>query len=214
MPELIADVPLTHCYLRTEYLYDEPDEPTGEYDEAYWFGITSIQGRAIMPQVITARGVLRQHIPISALCTKPHRAHIPLEALQLWNCFSYHVVARRWSYLDGFRCDVLLKDGSTHRGDYLFTLDWYGNAMSESPGEGGHKSANIIALDCGCIAAQPDNRVLWREASFVTKPLSWDDARGMGYRTNTREWRVERSASKWVTEDDDQFFYRDVHHGG
>ena len=103
----------------------------------------------------------------------------------------------------------MLKDRSTHEGTYLFTLDWHGNAIADSPGEGGHKSAHVLRLDCGCVTAQPNNRVMFREGSFAVQPIPITQAPSMGWRVNTREWRVERQG-KWHAGDTDAFHYSGI----
>jgi len=43
----------------------------------------------------------------------------------------------------------------------MFTLDWYGHEDAEEAGHGGHECAQVIALDNGNFAAQPNNRIQW-----------------------------------------------------
>lgn len=205
MPELNADFPETVALLRDEYLHDL-QRGHQLCTPVYVFGVTSIEARAILFTVMTNCGAVRDHVPISAITTKPHEQHMPLDNHELWNSFSYHVTVHTYGYLRGLRCLVKLRDRTEHWGTYVTTLDWYGNRISEDPGEGGHKSAHIIELDCGCWVAQPNHRVLWREASFVTCPLDWEGAKKLGWKTNTRKWSVEQNP-KWVTSDDDRWFY-------
>ena len=176
-------------------------------EETIWFSVTSRAARALECQCHFTSGAVRDALPLSALTYKPdHQEHIPLEHLQLWNCFSEHIVCHEYAWLSGLRAETMLKDHSVHEGTYVFTLDWHGNSVADSPGEGGHKSAHVIRLDCGCIAAQPNNRILFREGSFAVNPISIKDAPKLGWKVNTQAWRVERQA-KWATEDSDQFFY-------
>lgn len=204
-----CDIPEQSLWLRRNYLYDNPGEHEPGYVRAYWFAIHSWRGRALDCIVHTDEGMVRDQLPLTALCAKPHAEHIPLEYLQLWNCFGYNVTAIEYEYLSRLPCSVLLKDGSGHLGEYLFTVDWYGDNPSEMPGDEGRKSGHIVALDCGCIAMTPNNRMLVHESSFATKASSFEEMRKRGYKVNTRDWRVERHA-KWVTEDSDQFYYRFV----
>ena len=202
MSHLNAELGPLFCLLRAEYLYDL-GEHHGEYVEAYVFGVTSIPSRAVMFHAMTSGGAKVARMPISAFCWKPCPP-LPLEILQLWNCFSYDVSTISFEYLRGMRCSARLKDGAWYDGEYVTTLDWCGNEASESPGEGGHKTGEVLRLDNGNFAIQPNNRILWREPSFITKPL--DPANLPRYRTNSHVWRVERTA-KWTTEDNDAFFY-------
>lgn len=204
MPELNTDFPNTVALIRDEYLYDLHDGH-GDFTPVYVFGLTSIEGRALMFLVMTDGGAIRDHVPISAITSEKHPQHMPLDNHELWNSFSYHVAVHEFSFLKGLRCQVKLRDKSVHWGTYVATADWYGNRISEDPGEGGHKSAHVVQLDCGCWVAQPNHRVLWRESSFVTKPLSWSGPLPP-YKTNTHKWNVEQNP-KWVTSDDDRWFY-------
>ena len=203
---LNEDFPHTVAYIRKDYLQNRFETATDTCIQAYIFAVTSIEGRAIMFQAMTDGGAIRDHLPISAITSKPHAQHMPLDNHELWNCFSYHVSVHEYRFLQELRCIVKLRDKSEHWGTYIATLDWCGNRISEDPGEGGHKSAHIIELDCGCWVAQPNHRVLWREASFVTKPLEWADVKKLGWNTNTHKWNVEQNP-KWVTSDDDRWFY-------
>jgi hypothetical protein len=92
---------------------------------------------------------------------------------------------------------AILKDRSKRSGRYLFTVDWFGSAYAESAGDGGHKCAHVLALDCGCYAALPNNRILWADPATIDRPF----ASAPKYLTNTRIWRVEHD-SKWVTTGD------------
>src|SRR5690606_18907148 len=193
-------------WVRREYLFDRQLVPDPLFARCYWFAIHSWRGRALDCIVHTEEGMVRDQLPLSALCTKPHPEHIPLEHLQLWNCFSPQVTAIEYAYLSRLPCEVMLKDGSEHTGEYLFTVDWYGDGPSENAGDEGRKSGHVVELGCGCLCMTPNNRMLVRESSFATKPKTFAEMRAAGYKVNSTEWRVERSA-KWVTEDSDSFYY-------
>ena len=60
--------------------------------------------------------------------------------------------------------------------------------LSETPDE--HKSFNIIALDNGQYAAQPNNRVLWYEASMIPKETLTPD-----FKVSTKDFAVETDPS-------------------
>jgi hypothetical protein len=65
-----------------------------------------------------------------------------------------------------------------------------------------HKAHHIIFLNNGQIALQPNNRVKWSEASFVTKPFPDKP----DYLVNDGYYNVEVE-EKWNTEDSDRMFY-------
>lgn len=199
--ELNTDVPVTYCKLRAEYLYNGTKRHK-ELIPCAVFGASSVQGRAIGFHCMLNNGALIYRLPISAFVHKDDAPDLPLDHLELWDCFSPHMVALEYEFLRGLRVDVILKDRVTYPGIYLYTLDWHGNALSENPGEGGHKCAHILQLENGCYAAQPNNRIRWSEPSFITAPFGRPD-----YETNNRVWSVENKGGKWATENTDKMFY-------
>ena len=203
MPELNVDVPVMPVLLREEFLYDGDEEHAGNFRDCYLVSATSIPGRALGFQVLLDDGALIDRLPIHALCHKKDAPRIPLHFLQLWDCFSVHCTVNEHDALHPLRCEVLLRDKTWHEGIYEWTIDWYGNRISEDPGEGGHKSGNFIRLNNGNFALQPNNRIRWHEPSFVTRPFP----ERPDYRTNTRIWTCENQGPKWATLPDDRQFY-------
>ncbi len=203
---LNADIPPFYALLRKEYLYDLKQH-RGEFVPCCVFGVASIPTRAIMFHVMTENGAQVARMPISAIVHKRTAPALPLEVLELWDCFSYHVSVTCFEYLRGLKCRTFLRDRRWYDGEYCFTVDWCGSPMAEDPGDGGHKNAHVLKLENGCYAAQPNNRIFWYEPAFITKPFA-DGARP-DYRTNTHVWRCE-GKSKWVTEDSDRMFYDTV----
>jgi len=130
--------------------------------------------------------------------------------LELWDAFSYDISVTTYEYLKGLHCHVKLKNGQWFPGLYVVTLDWAGSAYAEDPGEGGHKCGHLLALETGHYAIQPNNRIYWREASFITKPLQTSER--PDYLTNNHVWSCE-TGSKWA-EDSARFFYEVVDHAG
>jgi hypothetical protein len=200
---LNADIPPFFCLLRSEFLYDLRSHH-GQFTPVWVFGIASVQGRAIGFHCLTEGGAQVARVPIHALCWKRDAPARRLDDLELWDCFSYRVSVHAFDVLKGMRARAILKDRSIAPGDYLFTVDWFGSPASEEPGDGGFKNAHVIRLDEGNFAALPNNRILWHEASFITKPLQLGAM--PGYLTNTHVWRAE-GPGKWRTEDSDAFFY-------
>ena len=210
MPELNVDIPLFKCLVRREYLYDLQLHH-GEYESCTVFGLASVAGRALGFHVLTESGAQIARLPISSLTFCKHDPHLPLHYLQLWDCFSYAVSVTNFSWLREMRVQVLLRDKQVFNGVYMFTVDWYDNNESEEPGEDGHKNAHIIQLECGCIVAQPNNRVIWHEASVITSPCSLRKGERPDYLINTHKWKCEID-SKWTTDDSYNMFYDDKNH--
>lgn len=186
--------------MRAEMLHDQDPAKRGEYFDVVVFGLASIPGRALGFHVLTAEGAQVARVPLHMLCTKPHEQHLPLDVLELWDCFSHTVSVHAFDFLDGLRVDVRCKDKLWRPGRYMFTVDWTDSDSADAAGPLGHKNAHVIELDCGCLAAQPNNRLRWHEAAFVTKQFP----ERPDYLTNTHIWSVEKHH---VTSDDDRMFY-------
>jgi hypothetical protein len=183
--ELNCDVPGGHfyAYVRREYLYDHQDH-AGEFEECIVFGIASVPSRALGFHVLLKSGAQFARLPISALVWKTDAPELPLDELECWDCFGVQVTAHAYEFLKECECRVYLKHGRYEWGQYLFTVDWHTNGFSDEPSQ--HKNAHVIKLDNGCFAAQPNNRILWRDASFTQWPEGKPD-----YRTNTSKWYAE-----------------------
>ena len=70
---------------------------------------------------------------------------------------------------------------------------------SETPSQ--HKSFNIIKLDNGHFAAQPNNRVLFYDKSLTPSKPKMPD-----YKVSTRKLSVE-NISRWTAGDSDKLHY-------
>lgn len=202
MAELNVDVPVTYCSLRAEYLYNLK-KGHGTLVPCAVFACSSVSGRAIGFHCMLDNGALIYRLPISAFVHKPDAPELPLDYLELWDCLSPYVVSIEYGFLRAMSCDVVLKDRTVAPGIYCFTLDWYGSDIADNPGEGGHKCAHVIALDSGCYAAQPNNRIRWHEPSFITAPFPEKP----DYETNNLVWSVENKGPRWKTEASDRMFY-------
>lgn len=206
MALLNANIPFIRCWLRKEFLYNL-EEHHGELIEVYVFGVASVRGRALGFHCMTDVGGMFYRLPIHAFVHKPDAPKLPLEFLQLWDCLGYHISVIRYDFLRDLSCRVLLRDKQWYHGQYLFTIDWchpdsgyLDTTLAESPDES--KCGHVIALNNGCYAVQPNNRVLWKEASFVVnEPAGRPD-----YKVNTHLWYCE-AEEKWASENSDRFFY-------
>jgi len=201
MPTLNADIPSFDCLLREEYLYDMDPDHAGKFVDVTVFGLNSIEGRALGFHVLVHEdGAVVSRLPICALMSKVDAPPLALDQLELWDCFSYEVSVWEAGHLSGRLCCVVLKDGSKHQGRYLFTVDWHGSSYSESAGHSGWKCAHIIALENGCYAAQPNNRIPWADPATSTSPFE----KVPDYHIMSRTWACE-GASRWGTSD--RMFY-------
>lgn len=111
--------------------------------------------------------------------------------------------------IQSLRCEVLMKNGKYYPGVYLFTVDpcksdpnelscnW-----SDIPAE--HKSFNIIQLDNGQFAAQPNNRIKWLHSSLV--PVQTKSAKF--FKVCEVDYQVE-DTPKWSVADTNSYFYKE-----
>ena len=160
-------------FVKKEYLYDL-EKGHGELTPGIWISVKSVMYKALyFETLLTEYGALFDKLPISAFVWKEDydkENQLPLDVLQLWDCFDYHVTVIQKPLLS--RCQFFGKDKRMHDGEYIFTID---NAhpdtnildMNFSEHDPEHKSFNIIQLDNGQFAAQPNNRIIWRDSSLT-----------------------------------------------
>jgi hypothetical protein len=183
---LNADTPITYCLVRDEFLHDLKSGH-GSYTECCIFAVSSIEGRAIGFHAMLRNGAQWKGLPLHAFCTKPCET-MPLALLELWDCFSYGVVVNQYRFLKPLRCVVICRDGERRPGKYLFTVDWHGEGYAEIPDQ--TKSAHVVALDSGHLAAMPNNRIVWSEPSWIRPMTGKPD-----YLVNTHVWSAESGAA-------------------
>ena len=207
MSFLVANLPPTKVYIKKEYLYDH-QKGHGEFVEGVWVTCKSIQGRALYFETyLPEYGALYDKLPISAFVNSPAiKDSLELEELELWDAFSYHITIVEKSSLAGTRCKYLAPSKEWYYGKYLFTIDSchadtniLNVNYSEVPEE--HKSFNIIELDNGHYAAQPNNRVIFYDKSLTPAKTLQPD-----FKVSSKYYSVE-DKSKWTAGDDTNYFY-------
>ena len=142
---------------------------TGEYERCVIFGATSIPSRALHFSILCESGAQWARIPLHKLRhDKPtsNRIH-DLPQLQTWDCHGWDFCVVQYEYLREMGCHYKNRDGEMIPASYWFTLDHTDNGYSQYPPE--HKCYHMLLLEDGSgqIAAQPNNRILWRDDSFV-----------------------------------------------
>lgn len=142
---------------------------TGEYERCVIFGATSIPSRALHFSILCESGAQWARIPLHKLRhDKPtsNRIH-DLPQLQTWDCHGWDFAVVQYEYLREMGCHYKNRDGEMIPASYWFTLDHTDNGYSQYPPE--HKCYHMLLLEDGSgqIAAQPNNRILWRDDSFV-----------------------------------------------
>lgn len=194
----VCPLPPVKVFVRAEYLYDHDPARVGELVEGVWVSVKSIRGQAFRFETYLPEfGALYDKLPISAFqhCTRSGE-DLPLDVLQIWDCLSYHVSVVEKPLLKGLRAEFFGKDRQLHGGEYLFTLDNCNPdpripdfGFSETPEE--HKSYNVLALDNGQLALQPNNRCRFFDPALTHSQLKMPD-----FKVCTKTYRVENTA-KW-----------------
>ena len=205
---LVCPLPPLRCFVRAEYLYDH-QHGHGKLVEAVWCSVKSIRGEAFrFESYLPQYAALYDKLPISAYCWKPVENELPLDALQLWDCMSHWVTVVEKPFLKGLRCSFFGKDKQLHYGEFMFTLDCSSPdpripdfTLSETVDE--HKSFNVLKLENGQFALQPNNRTLIYDPSTNPAELLHPD-----FKVATRKYRVEQAA-KWRLGDTTTVTYDD-----
>ena len=219
MSYLVANIAPIEVFIRKEFLYDFQTDEKGkllgvnEFESAHWITTKSIPNQALyFESFIHEYGALFDKLPIHAFVWKTNIDQsklYPLDWLQLWDCFSYNISVIKKQRLRNARCEVIMKDRSKAPGYYLFTIDSCSSdpnevdvSWSETPNE--HKSFNIIKLDNGQFAAQPNNRILWKHQSQTPST----DLKIPYFRFSTKTWICENS-DRWSAAGSTTFTYSD-----
>jgi hypothetical protein len=206
MAYLVHPLPPVEVYVRKEYLYDL-ERGHGEFTPGIWISVKSVQYKALyFETLLTEYGALYDKLPISAFVWKTdHGELLPLDTLQIWDCFDYHLTVVQKPLLS--MCEFFGKDKKMHKGEYLFTIDNCHQDLSVidtnfSEHDPEHKSFNIIQLDNGQFAAQPNNRVVWRDSSLTLPNLKQPD-----FKVCAQNYHVENKP-KWSLGDTDEWQYK------
>jgi len=219
MAYLIANIAPIEVFIRKEFLYDFTKDSKNkllgenEYESAHWITTKSIPNQALyFESFIHDYGALFDKLPLHAFVWKTdidQNKLYPLDWLQLWDCFSYNISIIKKQRLRNARCEVIMKDKSKAPGYYLFTIDSCSSdpnevdvSWSETPNE--HKSFNIIKLDNGQFAAQPNNRILWKHQSQTPST----DLKIPYFKFSTKTWICENS-DRWSAAGSTTFTYID-----
>lgn len=211
---LNSSCPLIYCKMRRTYMFDcgdvTADKVTGatEFEDCVIYGINSIRGRALGFTCLTRRGASFTRMPITAFVHDDKAPDMPLGALELWDCFSYHFSVVQFQYLKGKQVKCKLRGHKPWEfGKYIFTVDWCAGDEPSDLGDSEdseHKSGHLIELDNGCYALLPNNRCIWMDASYVDTPLDIPKEGHPGYMTHSHRYSVE---GNWHVAPTEDYFY-------
>jgi len=213
MAFLVHNLPPVEVFVKKEYLYDH-QKGFGELTEGMWISVKSIEGKALYFETLLLEyGALYDKLPLSAFVwTKDYDKldQLPLDTLQIWDCFDYDITVIQKPLLG--ECSFFGKDRRMHRGEYKFTIDTCHQNKSTlnqnfSEHDPEHKSFNIIKLNNGQFAAQPNNRVVWTDQSLIPSKVKTPD-----FKVCTQNYCVEKNP-KWSVGHTDDWSYKDENEG-
>lgn len=201
---LNTSIPHFYAKMRIEHLYQHDGRPG--FQDVIVFGAQSVAGRALTFHVMTDEGAVRSRVPVHMLGWKEDAPKKPLDHLQLWDCFGHEVTVTPYDYLLQSRVKSIFKDGTSEWGNYLMTFDWHSNPYSDEPTQ--YKAAHLIKLDDGNFTLQPNNRLMWRDMSFVTRPFP----KKPDWKIDNKEWFCEGVSDKWLmNKEDEEIYYYNIH---
>ena len=204
----VCPLPPVKVWVRPEYLYDFKHRRAAPLVAGVWVSVKALRGEALRFETyLTEYGAIYDKLPIHAFQHKPTVENdLPLDTLEIWDALSYHVTVVEKPLLKGLRAEFFGKDKQLHKGEFMFTIDTC-NAdpripdftFSESADE--HKSYNVLRLDNGQFALQPNNR-----CRFFDPALNPREMKAPDFHVATRKYRVEQGA-KWRLGDTTTFTY-------
>lgn len=145
-------------------------DETGGFDPCVVIGVTSIPSRALHFSILCESGAQWARIPLHMLRHQTPASGAPvheLPNLQCWDCHGWDFSTVQYEYLREMACVFRTPSGEMIPASYWFTLDHTDNGFSQYPPE--HKCYHLLLLEDGSgqIAAMPNNRILWKDDSFV-----------------------------------------------
>jgi hypothetical protein len=208
MSFLVLNLPPIHCYIRKEFLYDF-ESGHGQFVPCIWVTAKSIRGQAFRIEAyLPEYGALYDKLPLHAFVSRTENLDdlLPLDYLQIWDCFSHNATIIRKSFVSNLSAKFLAKNKQWYTGNYLFTIDnaspdpnIIDTTYAEWPED--HKSFNFLELDNGQYAAQPNNRTLFLDPASNPEKMLFPN-----FKVCTKTYRVEQNA-KWALGDTTTVMY-------
>lgn len=170
-----------------EILHGLDAKHIGKFEPCVIFGVTSIPSRALHFSILCESGAQWARIPIHMLrWEQPKKDRRQISDLQCWDSHGWDFSTVQYEYLREMGCQYRTPAGEMIDASYWFTLDHTDNGFSQYPPE--HKCYHLLFLEDGSgqIAAMPNNRIIWKDKSFV-RPGHPLDYKVMASRT----WHAE-----------------------
>lgn len=205
---LNIDIPTFWCFLDTNFLYNKPPDINSKRIPVEVFSFTSIPQRCAIFSVMTEYGSQHARVPIHYLRGQQEGgSNYSLDWLQLWDSMSYYCSCNINQYTKNRAANIMLKDKSLHKSQYLFTIDWcLGPQYQCGYGEmaAGHKCGHFFIGEGGQYFMQPNNRVLWVDGgSFISKKFE----KKPDWIVFDKEYSCEHTGSRWVSESDEEMYF-------
>ena len=186
MRTFTVNVPSLPILVRKKYLNPDLDG----FERAYLISVTGVAGRPLFFGVHLESCALYTRLPITALvCTRYTDGSLPLsysplslQDSQPWSCLAGDVQYICLDHLKGARTLVKARNGTTMYGNYLFSIDYDGDGLTEDPEQ--YKSHNVIALKDGSLVAYPNNYLLFLDEYFVDNK----DDKFPNYKRQSKYW--------------------------
>ena len=196
MSFLVANLPLQPVWVRSEYLYNFK-RGHGEFVKGYWVSVKAQKHRALLFETLLEDGSLYDKLPIAAFVhDREGSCEFKQEELALWDIDTWFITTIVKDALRHLDAKVRIGDEMVDA-TYVCTIDQAdadGHLMpscASIPKE--HKSQNILALANGQFCSQPNNRILWVDASLtkVDGPPDWEACDEVYFSNTLRNFRDE-----------------------
>lgn len=204
---LNIDVPVFSAYVDNAFFYNEEPKSSNPRTLVEVFGYTSIPQRCGLFSIMTEYGSQHARVPIHYLHSIQNGGtNYPLDWIQLWDSLSYYVSVNINQYTKNRAANLLLKNKTIEKAQYMFTLDWcLGPQYNSGYGEmaGGHKCGHVFVGD-GQYFIQPNNRIFWLDGgSFISRKFDTKPQ----WKVFSKEFSSEYSGNKWISESNEELWF-------
>lgn len=161
--------PIPHQYALVDGGMVSVDIPAGQFLPCVWFGIVSYPGRMWGCQILLENGVYYRNVPLHTMASTSDAVDWRPADAQTWDCYGYDFAVIEYPFLKGM--EVIARCGdNVYTGQYLFSVAPLKDGFSDWPEQ--NKEFLFLRLENGRFTAQPTNRVLVNDKSFVE--IDWE----------------------------------------
>lgn len=161
-PTLAVSLPF-HIYGCVDRTFLSAGQRDG-WEPAVLFGLTCPLNRTLGLTVLLECGAVYRDLPPHAWAFHPTpEPDWPLTSAQAWDCFGGSAHVLEYRYLREFPVQIIR---SGLHASYLFTVEFGEDGFSRNPEQS--KCLHALELDNGRLTLQPNDRLLFHDASFTT----------------------------------------------